>query len=264
MSNILCLTWPVTSQVTPGLNFFNFIWKISSRPLHCRLNFSATSIGFRDRWGGATPPPPPQQRAGAGQGPAGRGLSTATCEQHSIKIKILVGLERPCQDWKVPISDGDGPIHTWRTHFMPKRVHLRPERAHPRLYGTHLRPERAHPRLNRAHIRPERVALLKQSGRKTISFHFWEGRFPPGALPGLTPPSSPEFWLRRCAPLLLAFSLRGMRPPSPRFRRPGYHERRGVADGGVGGFLTPALLKTGRVDPPDLRMKWPKSVFSDF
>ena len=39
---------------------------------------------------------------------------------------------------------------------------------------------------------------------------------------------------------------------------------KGVADGGSG-VLTPALLKTGSVDPPDSRMKWPKSdVFFDF
>ena len=34
---------------------------------------------------------------------------------------------------------------------------------------------------------------------------------------------------------------------------------------GGGGVLAPALLKTERVDPPDSRMKWPKSgVFSEF
>ena len=32
------------------VKFLNFIWKISSRPFHCRLNFSSTSVGFRDRY----------------------------------------------------------------------------------------------------------------------------------------------------------------------------------------------------------------------
>ena len=42
-----------------GVKFFNLIWKISSSTLHCRLKFSATSIGCRDRWGPLRPPPPP-------------------------------------------------------------------------------------------------------------------------------------------------------------------------------------------------------------
>ena len=44
------------------------------------------------------------------------------------------------------------------------------------------------------------------------------------------------------------------------------HPHRGVADGGGGsGVLTPALLKIGSFDPPDSRMKWPKSgVFPIF
>ena len=50
----------------PRGQFFNFIWKISSRLLHCRLNFSATSFGYRDRWGAATPPPPPPPSRGQG------------------------------------------------------------------------------------------------------------------------------------------------------------------------------------------------------
>ena len=63
-------------------------------------------------------------------------------------------------------------------------------------------PERARPRLNGAHPRSERGACVKQSGRKTISFHFWEGEghFPPGGLsrPYIAPVTpSPEFWLRR-------------------------------------------------------------------
>ena len=43
------------------------------------------------------------------------------------------------------------------------------------------------------------------------------------------------------------------------------HQGRRRRGGGVAGVLTPALLKTGWVNPPDSRMKWPKSaVFSDF
>ena len=44
------LTCDVTGDA--GLKFFNVFWKISSRPLYCRLNFSTTSIGYRDRWEG--------------------------------------------------------------------------------------------------------------------------------------------------------------------------------------------------------------------
>ena len=56
---------------------------ISSGPFHCRLNFSATSFGYRDRWGGRYDPPPPlPQRAGVGLGPAGRGL-TQSVKDHS-------------------------------------------------------------------------------------------------------------------------------------------------------------------------------------
>ena len=78
MSNILFdLTCDVTGD--PGVKFLNFICKTSSRPLHCRLNFSATSIGFRDRWVPLRPPPP-QQRVGAGLGSAGRGLTWACHE----------------------------------------------------------------------------------------------------------------------------------------------------------------------------------------
>ena len=61
----------------PRGQILSFIWKISSRPFHCRLNFSPTSVGFRDRWGGRYAPPP-QQRVGAGLGPAGRGLNLNT------------------------------------------------------------------------------------------------------------------------------------------------------------------------------------------
>ena len=67
------LTCDVTGD--PGNKFFNFIWKISSRLLYCRLNFSVTSIGYRDRWGGGEGATAPQQRAGIGLGPAGRGLT---------------------------------------------------------------------------------------------------------------------------------------------------------------------------------------------
>ena len=69
------LTYDVTGDLE--VKFLNLIWKISSRPFHCRLNFFPTSVGFRDRWGGAIRPPPPQQRVGSGLGPAGRGLTWA-------------------------------------------------------------------------------------------------------------------------------------------------------------------------------------------
>ena len=68
MENFKHFVFDLTCDVTGDLevNFLNFIWKISSRPFHCRLNFFPTSVG--------PPPPPHQQRVGAGLGPAGRGL----------------------------------------------------------------------------------------------------------------------------------------------------------------------------------------------
>ena len=76
MENVKHFVFDLTCDVTgdPEVKFLNFIWKISSRPLRCRLKFSVTSFGYRDRWGRYAPPPPPQQRAGVGLGPAGRGL----------------------------------------------------------------------------------------------------------------------------------------------------------------------------------------------
>ena len=73
MENVKHFVFDLTCNVTGDLevNFLNSIRKISSRPFHCRLNFSPTSVGFRDRWGAATAP---QQRVGAGLGPAGRGI----------------------------------------------------------------------------------------------------------------------------------------------------------------------------------------------
>ena len=76
MENVKHFVFDLTCDVTGDLEvkFLNFIWKISSMPFYCRLNFSPRSVGFRDRWGADTPPPPPQQRVGSGLGPAGRGL----------------------------------------------------------------------------------------------------------------------------------------------------------------------------------------------
>ena len=76
MSNILCLTWPVASQVTPESN----LWTLSERP---RPGLSISGWIFLPRLlvteidGGryAPPPPRPQQRAEVGLGPAGRGLN---------------------------------------------------------------------------------------------------------------------------------------------------------------------------------------------
>ena len=68
--NVQHFVWPdLWRHRWPRVKFFSCIWMISSRALHSQLNFSATSIGYRDRWGSATAP---QQRAGVGLGPAGR------------------------------------------------------------------------------------------------------------------------------------------------------------------------------------------------
>ena len=64
--NVKHFVFDLTCNVTgdPEVKFLNFIWKISSRPFHCRLNFPPTSVGFRDRWGAATAPPPPPPAEG--------------------------------------------------------------------------------------------------------------------------------------------------------------------------------------------------------
>ena len=61
--NVKHFVFDLTCDVTGDLEvkFLNFIWKISSRPFHCRLNFFPTSVGFRDRWGGRYGPPPPAE-----------------------------------------------------------------------------------------------------------------------------------------------------------------------------------------------------------
>ena len=69
MSNILCLTCDVTGD--PEVKFFKLIWKILSRPLHFRFNFSATFIGYRDRWGALCLPPPAEGRGQARPSRAG-------------------------------------------------------------------------------------------------------------------------------------------------------------------------------------------------
>ena len=58
--NVKHFVFDLTCDVTgdTGVKFFNFIWKISSRPLHCRSIFFAMSIGYRNRWGRYAPPPP--------------------------------------------------------------------------------------------------------------------------------------------------------------------------------------------------------------
>ena len=66
MENIKHFVFDLTCDVTGDLDvkFLNFIWKILSRPFHFRLNFSPTSVGFRDRWGAATAPHPPAKGRG--------------------------------------------------------------------------------------------------------------------------------------------------------------------------------------------------------
>ena len=74
MENVKHFVFDLTCDVTGDLEvkFLNFIWKVSSRPFHCRLNFPPT-CWFPRKMGGPLRPPP-QQRVGAGLGPAGRGL----------------------------------------------------------------------------------------------------------------------------------------------------------------------------------------------
>ena len=105
--NVKHFVFDLTFDVTGDLEvkFLNFIWKNSSRPFHCRLNFSPTSVGFRDRWGGATAPPP-QQRVGSGLGPAGRGLSWQARQAkkqfvcRNCRTKPFNTNEHPKMEWK--------------------------------------------------------------------------------------------------------------------------------------------------------------------
>ena len=89
MENAKHFVFDLTCDVTGDLEvkFLNFIWKISFRPFHCHLNFSPTSVGFRDRWGADTPSPPLQPRVGSGLGPAGRGLIHPSTLYH-IKFRL--------------------------------------------------------------------------------------------------------------------------------------------------------------------------------
>ena len=101
--NVKHFVFDLACDVTadPGVNFFNFIWKIASKPLHCRLNFFATSIGFQDIWG-PLPPPPPQQRAGAGLGPAGRGLMNFCCRDSWHILPSVMWWNIPsCTDYAI-------------------------------------------------------------------------------------------------------------------------------------------------------------------
>ena len=98
--NVKHFVFDLTCDVTGDLEvkFLNFIWKISSRPFHCRLNFSPTSVGFRDRWGGADTAP--QQRVGSGLGPAGRGL-------RGLQAPALSGVSRRFQDFSAEALRGN-------------------------------------------------------------------------------------------------------------------------------------------------------------
>ena len=80
--NVKHFVFDLTCDVTgdPGIKFLSFIWKMSSRPLHYRLNFSTTPLVSEIDGGPLRPPPPPQQRVGGGLGPAWRGLTWACHE----------------------------------------------------------------------------------------------------------------------------------------------------------------------------------------
>ena len=64
--NVKHFVFDLTCDVTcdPGVKFSNFIWKISAMPLHCSVNFFATPVGFRDKWGGGATPPLPAEGRG--------------------------------------------------------------------------------------------------------------------------------------------------------------------------------------------------------
>ena len=75
---VFALTCDVTSN--SEVKFFNFIWKIPSRAIHCRCNFSPLLLVTE------IVTPPPQQRAGVGLGPAGRGFLAVTVHRHSRRV----------------------------------------------------------------------------------------------------------------------------------------------------------------------------------
>ena len=80
--------YSVTSQVTQG-HFFKFMLYISSRAIHCGLNMSAMSFGYRDSREGPLRPPP-LQRAGVGPGPTECGLYEWITRTASLKVSVFI------------------------------------------------------------------------------------------------------------------------------------------------------------------------------
>ena len=73
MSNILCLTWPVTSHVAPGINLLTLSERFCPGLSITVWIFPPRLLVFEKDEGAATTPPPAE---GRGQiGPAGRGLN---------------------------------------------------------------------------------------------------------------------------------------------------------------------------------------------
>ena len=116
--NVKHFVFDLTCDVTgdPEVKFLNFISKISSRPFHCRLNFSPYLLVSEIVAGAATPPPPP---------PAEGRVRT-----------------RPSRAWVNTRTGGGSENHTdWRGgHIMPPPSISAPMRARATNFGGYLGP----------------------------------------------------------------------------------------------------------------------------
>ena len=138
MSNILCLTWPVPSQVTPG-SIFSLDLKdlVQTSPLP--FEFFVTFIGFRDRWGTSTPPPPhPVYWVGGGVRllPSIEGRSRTTSSRARLIFKYCNYQRRPIFFWwffllwkfKVKVwpqvKSGQGHVMTEMGHIAYQSIRL--------------------------------------------------------------------------------------------------------------------------------------------
>ena len=98
-STILTLTWPVTSSVTSGLNFWPFtgssrtglsngVWNLEIGPVVWEIS------------GGPLPPPPPSRTCH--QTPAGRGLKMTNINNFCFRWRQIHG--RECMTWFLSIA----------------------------------------------------------------------------------------------------------------------------------------------------------------
>ena len=142
---LFVLTCYVTGD--PGSNFFKFIWKISSRPLRCRLKFSATSIGYWDT-GGHYSPPPAEGRgrtrpSRARVNPRGDGVSSRRRVAGEVNFAPLLSCYLPNNWFERNAGSGDGKLPSkssyWTLNIVFRRSHVRTrsvQRSKVRVFGS--------------------------------------------------------------------------------------------------------------------------------